>query len=107
MERIAKIVITHPNGYLKFGAVYKVIPTPFYYKSICPNSLLGVWVFHLNIRVYVPFFEFQIVESVPYPTPVQFGFVPSHQHVSGQTYWHNEHSRLAFLRIRQEYWNLA
>ncbi len=107
MERISKIVISASHRYLPSNKVYEVVPTPFYYKAICPNNMLGVWVCHFNCKVYVPFFEFQIVESVPCPNPVQFGFVPSHQHVSAQTYWQNEHSRLAFLRIRQEYWNLA
>jgi hypothetical protein len=105
--RIAKIIITQPNYYLLLGSQYKVASTPYYEKATNANGRYGVWVFRdINEVVFVPFCCFQVVEYRFNPSSITYGFTPSSKNPSGYAYWDNWLSRIYFLRLRREYWDL-
>src|SRR5690606_20521511 len=107
LPRIARIIITQPNTYLRLGKSYNIAPTPYNQKGTNPNSRYGVWVFARNKEVvFVPFACFLVVEYRFFPSAITYGFVPSKINPSGTAYWDNEISRKYFLQLRAEYWNL-
>lgn len=107
LPRIARIIITQPNTYLRLGKSYNVAPTPYYQKGTNQNGRYGVWVFAARKEIiFVPFAYFLVVEYRFYPNQITYGMVPSRQHPSGMTYWNNDLSRVYFIKLRKEYLNL-
>lgn len=107
LPRIARIIITQPNTYLRLAKNYNVAPTPCYQKATNPNGRYGVWVYARNKEIiFVPFAYFLVVEYRFFPSAITYGFVPSTRHISGMAYWDNWISRKYYLQLRAEYCNL-